>query len=186
MWGAIIQGICTILAAGIAGGAALWAVRNWKREAPGRRRIQLAEDCLITVRKILDTAMTLAFHTKFLIEEMKEDPRSTQSDDARLSIIRSRREVSGMMNEFYNFVSILEVFGINIEAARSALNLRVREIVSASELVAECDLSVDLRPRAKEAERLLGIDDGRAADERNKIWALVIKEVRPIMEPGLG
>jgi hypothetical protein len=46
LWSAIIAALGTISAASIAGLVVIKGARNWQREVPGRRRIEVAEECL--------------------------------------------------------------------------------------------------------------------------------------------
>lgn len=69
---AIIQGVCTIAAAGLAVQAARASLSAWRKEAPGRRRLELAEQCLGSAYGVHTQIISYSSSiTHFMLDELK-------------------------------------------------------------------------------------------------------------------
>lgn len=69
---AIIQGGCTVAAAGMAVIAARAGLNAWREEAPGRRRLELAEQCLGSVYGVHEQIISFSSDIlHFMLDEAK-------------------------------------------------------------------------------------------------------------------
>lgn len=101
---AIIQAVGSLLggigAAVVAVKAATKGLENWKREAPGRRRLEVAEQCLVQAYATRDSIMDFAFavdsHISYDLrfeEEMPRDERTSRHSELRLVSEASRSKL---------------------------------------------------------------------------------------------
>lgn len=116
---AIIQGVCTIFAGGIAGSIAAKGIDSWRREAPGRRRVELAEQCLVkafeTKRAISSFEFKLA---RFVENDLSEQPgqgyrltsyiKNREEREAALST--EQRSIEKMLAELNNLTELTALY----------------------------------------------------------------------------
>lgn len=102
---AIIQGVCTIAAGAIAGRVAAKGIDAWRREAPGRRRVELAEQCLV---KAFETKRAvMAFESK-LVNFIDRDLGEQAGDGYRLaSYFKSREHREEILKNEQHAVNIM-------------------------------------------------------------------------------
>lgn len=110
---AAIQGVCTIIAARFAVKGALAGLENWKREIPGRRRLEVAESCLASAYSVHGEISNYAYKVeRFMGDDIRlgvDLPREErQSTAERLWALRESLNTD--LNKLRQITTIADVY----------------------------------------------------------------------------
>lgn len=189
---AIVQGGCTIIAAKIAVQGALAGLENWRKETPGKRRLEIAEKCLSSAYETHDHIGSYSFRIKMFIR-----------DDLRLGTQLSREERYAIYKELASERNIIArelvdlkattriaeiYFGSNLLRASSLMDAyfhNLRECLFRYERL--CDITYE-KTSEKEAylERVATLNDGEEKERQNRLRSQPIEHYERVLIPHLG
>ncbi|WP_147426013.1 hypothetical protein [Teichococcus wenyumeiae] len=187
---ALIQAVGTIIAAVFAIVAALITVRNWKHEAPGRRRMELTEaawgavyDALRAIRdlrmQVVSFGLGYAAKTRFSSEVSMERSEAAHEHINRIRNLSQEAMRSVVDLEFE--CRKLRIFGVNAQKISNHVeHEHMKVFVAAKNLIRDYERNILTEEVKKQATDLNDLDDLGSSPEA--IAERMCEEIlRPVM-----
>lgn len=189
IWSALIQAVGTVVAAGVAVFGARSALNQWKKEAPGRRRLELADESLQLVEETCHAADVLSWSAHRLFEARRGVYRGAASIDTLYKdVYDDKLKMSDAILRLILKEAHLSAFGIKTLDATELMNAYCGKVLNSADAIA----STPEFPTDDESLRVLlsnlGVTDGdykivEAVPERKAALDAFILALQPHLTP---